>query len=224
MARHMIKYIASMNTNDAFIFLGFCPEVVRTISLGDGQETLWCRLMGTDGGLERVAAGDRTLRTDKGIKLVQFTETPLKTTSDPTEIDPSNWHDANGIQITADALQLADDDIVLVEAWGMDDLWIKGVHDGGASGTFAQDSSFDFQELGVSGGQLCILYNQNNGDYAYVKDVVKPAGQSKKCRLTLAEDVSGTATTAAALADADVFYVFPVSAAWYPMSDIGLMS
>lgn len=213
-----------MDTNDCFIKIGWCPEVVRITKLSDGQDNLWTRLMGNDASLSRVAAGDRTANTDKGIKLVLFTDDPLDASEDPSAVDPSEWWKANGIQITSDVAFLADDNIVLVEAWRMQSTWMKITHDGGDNcNTYCQDGSFDFRDAGVNPGD--IVYNLTNGNYAFVKSLVKPSGLSKYCRIMLAEDVRGeTATASADVDDADVLYVIPRSRAWYPMSDIGLMT
>lgn len=221
---YFCQYVATMDANDLFVKIGFCPEVVKITKLSDGQDNVWCRLMGNDASLARVAAGDRTAVTDKGIKLVEFTDDPINLSSDPSAVDPTEFYKANGIQITADVAFLADDNIVLVEAWRMQKIFLKAVHDGGDNkNTYFQDASFDFKDAGVSGGQSWLIYNLSNGNYAYVGEVLKPEGQSKYCRLTTT-DASGNATTAADFDDNDICYVFPVGAAWYPMSDIGLMT
>jgi len=217
--------IPIMDTNDSFVKIGFCPDVVRVTKLSDGQDIVWARVMGADTALERVAAGDRTLTSDKGIKLVQFTEMiGMDESSDPSAVDPVEYYKANGIQITADETFMEDDKLCLVEAWRLNHLWIGPcVHDGTtSSNTYGEDRSFDFLELGVSPNW--IVYNQTNGDYAYVKEVIRPMGQTKHCRVYTATDTSGTATTAADFDTADVFYIFPRAAAPYPMSDIGLMT
>jgi len=226
MDNYFSTYVVTMDSNDIFVPIGWCPDVVRVTNIYDGQDNLWTRLMGTDGGLERAAAGDRNLRTDKGIKLVKFTDSVLNTTSDPSEVDPSNWVEANGIQITSDAAMMNDNYVVLVEAWRMNNVFIKATHDGTtSSNTYFEDASFDFLELGVSGNGQWLIYNiTTNCDYAYVKSVTKPMGKSKHCRIYTATDAAGTATTAADFDTGDICYIFPVSAAWYPMSDIGLMT
>lgn len=225
MKEHFSTYVVTMDGQDCYVKIGFCPDVVRITKLSDGQDNLWCRMLGNDGAIVRAVAGDRTITTDKGIKLVKFSDESINQTSDPEVVDAGNWIDANGIMITGDVGFLADDNIVLVEAYRMDTLWIKATHDGTTSMNYLEDSSYDFKELGVSGGQTFICYNLTNGDYAYVLNVVKPAGKTKFCRLTLGT-ADGTAyTTAEADIDtSDVCYIFPVSAAQYPLSDLGLMA
>jgi hypothetical protein len=182
-------------------------------------------MQGNDASFERVVAGDITVNTDKGIKLVQFTDTPLNTSSDPSAIDPAEYYKANGIQITSDVAFLADNNIVFVEAWKMQNTFLKCTHDGTtSSNTYFEDASFDFLECGVSGNGQWLIYNLTNGNYAYIKEVRKPADSNKHCRLYTATDAAGTATTAADFDTNDVCYVFPVSCAWYPLSDIGLMT
>jgi len=218
------NYVFTMDTNDVFVHLGFCPEKVKITKLSDGQDNLWCRLMGNDASLSRVAAGDRTANTDKGIKLVQFPDGPLAITADPSAVDPAEFYKANGIQITADVGFLADDNVVLVEAWRIQTPILKITHDGGDNcNAYCQDASFDFLECGVSGNQAFIAYNLTNGNYAYVGEVQKPSGQGKHCRLTLT-DAAGNAMASADVDDNDVLYIVPVGAVQYPLSDLGIMS
>ncbi len=217
--------VATMDTNDLFIFLGFCPDVVKLTKLSDGQDNYWYRIAGNDSSISRVAAGDRTVNTDKGIKLVKFeVNSVFDQTSDPTVVTPNEYVDANGIQLTSDIAFLADDNLVFVEAWRMNHVFLKATHDGGdAVHTYMQDSSEDFKKAGVSGNQTWLIYNQTNGDYAYVGEVLKPSGQTKFCRLTVT-DADGNALAAADFDDDDVCYVFPKAAAWYPLSDITIMT
>ncbi len=223
--KHFSSYVATMDTKDLYLRIGFCPEMVRITKLSDGQDNLWCRMLGNDGALVRVVAGDRTVSTTAGIKLVQFTDDAIDLSAAPDVIDPGNWIDANGIMITGDVAFLADDNIVLVEAWTMDSVFIKAVHDGTTSVNYLEDSTFDFEDLGVSGNLTWICYNQTNGNYGYIKSVLQPQGKSNKCRLILS-DASGTEYTAAqaAIATDDVCYILPRKAAWYPMSDIGIIA
>jgi len=225
MKDYFCGYVATMNGKDLFVKLGFCPERVRITALDDGAENYWVRMLGTDGAIVRATTGDRTITTDKGIKLVKFTEEPINTTSDPAEVDPGNYIDANGIQITADVVFLGDDEIVFVEAWRMTNVMVKATHDGTTSMNYLEDASYDFKDLGVSGNLTWLCYNLTNGNYAYIKEVIKPSGTNKYSRLTLC-NASGTAyTTAEADIDTgDVCYIFPLASAWYPMSDVGLMA
>lgn len=215
--------VPTMDANDCFVRIGWCPEVVRVTKISDGQDNMWCRLMGNDASLSRVAAGDRTANTDRGIKLVQFDKETANQSSDPTTINPEEWYKANGVQLTADIAFLADDNIVLVEAWrSLGPRVIKAVHDGGdATNTYIQDASIDFSLAGVSEG--FVVYNLTNGNYAFVGDVQKPQGQKKYCRLTLV-DAAGNATTAADIDDDDVLYVYPPKHFPYPYTDIGIMT
>jgi len=225
MAKYANGYLVVMDTNDSFVRTGFCPEKVRITYLADGQDNLWVRMLGNDASLSRVAAGDRTANTDKGIKLVQFTDEPLNISADPSAVDPGEFYKANGFQITSDVAFLADDTIIFWEAWGMDDVWVKCTHDDTtSSNTFAGDASYCFKEIGVTPGNW-IVYNQTNGNYAYVKSIAKKtANATKYSRIYTATDREGTATTAADFDTSDVFFVFPVSSAWWPLSDIGLMT
>jgi len=227
MGKYFSTYVVSADGADCFIPIGWCPEKVTITALDDGQANTWYRMLGNDGALVRAAAGDITITTDKGIKLVKFEDSSDKITSDPSAVDPGNWIDANGIQITGDVAFLGDDEIVFVEAWGMDRVWIKATHDGTtSSNTYFEDGSYDFLELGVSGNGQWLIYNLTNTDYAWIKDVVKPADSSKHCRLYTATDAIGTATTAADFDTGDVCYIFEAKTAQYPMSDMtgGIMT
>lgn len=219
------KIVPCMDANDLFVKLGFCPLFVRVTNLADGTEEFWSMTMGNDAGISRVAAGDRTANTDKGIKLVKFEEArAIDEDSDPTAVEPGNWYEADGIQITSDAVLLGDDNLLLIEAKRMDlhSLIVRAVHDGGdATNTYIQDGSVDFREAGVSSGW--IVYNQTNGNYAYVGAVQRPSGNNKYCRCTLV-DSNGDALTAADIDDDDVLFLFSKDNAGYPLSDIGAMT
>lgn len=223
------------NTADLFVRTGFAPDVVRLTNLYDGKKFLWNRCehghyqgAAASGGLATVVTGGVALTTTAaGIALCKFTENADDLThdgSDPATVDGTNFTDGNGIKCCQTMDLLADDQLLLVEAWRMNFIWLKLYHDGGTTQLFAQDSSYDFRELGVSGNGRWLLYNQSNGNYAYVKKITQPAGKTRHCRLTLALNTDGDATTAAAMADNDVCYVFPIDAAPYPMSDVGKMT
>ena len=120
-----------------------------------------------------------------------------------------------------------DEEIVMVEAWRMNHPWIRCVHDGAAnSHTYFEDASFDFLKLGVSSNGQWFIFNASNGNYAYIKSVVKPMGKSKYCRLYTATSagIDADATTAADFTTADVCYVFSSAGAQYPMSDLTIMT
>ena len=107
----------------------------------------------------------------------------------------------------------------------MNHVFLRLYLDGGDENhTYAQDNSYDFKELGVSGNGKWLIYNQTNGDYAYIKEVKKQNGKSKWSRLYTATDADGTPTTAADFDDDDVCYVFPINAAPFPMSDVVKMT
>lgn len=215
----------TMDTNDSFIYIGWAPEVVRIMNLTDGQDNYWCRMLSNDGSISRVAAGDRTVNTGAGVKLVQFDyNEPLLQTSDPTVIAEDEWYKANGIQLTSDIAFLGDDDVIMVEAWRPSGRRvIRAVHDGTtSSNTYMEDRSIDFLKSGVQAGD--VVYNQTNGDYAYVGEVQRPSGQKKYCRLTLVTSQGGNATTAADIDTSDVLYVYPPQRFPYPVGDIGLMT
>jgi hypothetical protein len=222
---HAIRYFIGSDGNDAFIWLGFCPEIVKIMEVDSGERLIWCRMNGNDACIEITAAdGSVDVESGKGIKLVQFNEGYIAddATSDPSAVDPTEYYKANGIQITGDLDTLEDDHLYLVEAWGMDMPIIKLTHDGGTTQTFVQDKSFDLKKCGVSSGW--VVYNQSNGDMAYVKEIQKPAGTNKYSKATLATSRGGDATTAAAIADGDVLFLFPERYLQYPKSDIGMMS
>jgi hypothetical protein len=210
--------------NDLFIRLGFCPDIVRVTEFGTGLGATWFRGQGNDASITRVAAGDRTVNTDKGVKLVCFDDVPLSQSSDPVEVEAGEWYKANGIQLTSDIGVLTDGALLLVESWRLSLPFVRTVHDGGDNkNTYFQDSSIDFKDAGISGGQQFILINQSNDNYAYVKSVERPAGQGKHCRLNLS-DAAGNATAAADIDDNDIAYVLPKDSVQYPMSDIGIMT
>src|SRR3990172_4991249 len=198
MEQYFNTLVVTKDTNDLFIRIGWCPEKVKLTNITEGKAVEWTRIMGNDASLERVAAGDITANTDKGIKLVEFTDLPKNLTADPSAIDPAEWYKANGIQITADVAFLADDVIVLVEAWrSTGPRVVKGVHDGTtSSNTYFEDASYDFKEAGFKVGD--IVYNQTNANYGFVKEITKPLGKTKYCRIYTSTDRAGLNATAAA--------------------------
>ena len=224
------RYAITMDANDLFIPLGFAPELVKLTYLATGDELYWNRLTGNDSSTTITQATtdkNGVVSTSAGIKLVKF-EDPndmSKQTADPTAVDVNEWYDANGIQITADVTWLADDVIILVEAWPVECPVIRVVHDGGDnSNTFVEDATYDLAKAGVGHGWLA--YNQTNGDYAYVDRVEAPAAHPGiKCRAYLCTNpVTQAATAAADIDDDDVVFFFPPDCKQYPMSDIGAMT
>jgi hypothetical protein len=220
-------YAAITNTADLFINIGWCPDKVLVRSLTDGGGFEWYRLQGDACGFTLANAGDRALVSSAGVSLVQFTESSIDTSSDPSSVDPSNWIDANGIQLAAAMDFFADEEIVMIEAWRINYPWIRCVHDGTtSSNTYFEDGSFDFLELGVSSNGQWIIYNQTNGNYAYIKSITKPADSTKYCRLytALSAGVDASATTAADFDTNDVCFVFPANCGIYPISDLTIMT
>ena len=74
--------VIAQGSNDIFIRTGFCPDVVKFTEWATGLGFEWFRGQGNDTGITRVAAGDRTVQTDQGVKLVYFDDIPHKLTSD----------------------------------------------------------------------------------------------------------------------------------------------
>ncbi len=220
--------VIGQGSNDIFVRIGWCPDVVRITEWETGLGMEWYRLQGADIAITRVAAGDRTVQTAQGIKLVNFTADPMDMTADLTAFTDVNWNengkDANGVQLTSDLTGLTDHGLLCFEAWRSSVPIIRAVHDGTtSSNTYFEDSSVDFRELGVSGGQLWLIYNFTNANYCYVGEVQKPSGKSKYCRLTSVL-ANGNATTAADFDTSDVVYVLPKSHAQYPLGDYGIMT
>lgn len=234
--QYFVNIAPMTDTADLFMRIGFCPDVVRLTGLTDGKRFVWNRIAhGASGGAAHsggisigVTGGAALVGASTGIVLCEFTEDVTDLThggSDPAIVDATNYIDANGIKLSSTLDLLKTDHFVMVEAWRMTFPWIKGVHDGTtSSNTYFEDSSYDFRKLGVSGNGLWMIYNQTNGNYAYVKKVVKPAGQTNWCRIETATDQDGTATTAADFDTSDVCYIFPIEAAPFPMSDVGAMT
>jgi len=229
---HYLNIAPMTDTADLFVKIGWCPDVVKLINLYDGQEFYWNRCehghyqgAASSGGIEVGTTGGRNLTLVKGVKLVKFVNSNiLDVSSDPADVDSTNWPDANGIKISANVALLTTDKMVQIEAWRMDFIWLKAYHDGTtSSNTYFEDTSYDFIELGVCGNGQWLIYNQTNGNYAYVKDVLKGSG-SNHSRIYTAIDAAGTATTAADFDTSDVCYLFPVAAASYPLSDVALMT
>jgi len=221
------------DTADLFVRIGWAPDVVRLTSLTEGKRFIWNRIAhGATGGAAAsggisigVTGGAALVGASTGIVLCKFTTDPINTTSDPEIVDATNWIDANGIKLSSTVDMLKSDHLIMIEAWRMQYIWLKGVHDGTtSSNTYFEDSSYDFKELGVSGNGQWLIYNQTNGNYAYVKSVTKPAGKTKHCRIYTATDADGTATTAADFDTSDVCWVFPIQAMCYPLGDIGIMT
>ena len=110
--------------------------------------------------------------------------------------------------------------------YGLSYVWDFPGYDydaGDTVNTYWQDSSLDFRDMGVSGEEKFILYNQTNGNYCFIGEVQKPSGQSKFCRVTLV-DSNGDALTAADIDDDDVGVILKYDECGYPLSDIGAMT
>ena len=224
MREHYCAPIIAQGSNAIYVRLGFCPDVVRFTEWASGLGFEWFRGQGNDTGITRVAAGDRTVQTDQGVKLVYFDDLPHKLTAVPTIVEAGDWQKANGIWLTSDITGLTDHALLMLEAFRIDNAFSRGVHDAGdAVDTYFEDSSMDFQLNGVCGGQKWILYNLTNNNYAHISSVVKPSGTSKYSRLMLS-DSAGTATTAADIDDDDVCIVLQKDMAQYPLSDYGHMT
>lgn len=208
--------------------LGFCAAYVKV--MGEAEEDIneWFLLMPAGDSIETVdTTGVRTLDTSDGITLVQFNDAPGSLPGSggtPTSLENAEWYKANGIAISASCAAIQDGIPYIVMAFPIQVPVIRAVHDGGdTSHTYCQDSSIDFKEAGVSGGQQFIVINETNDNYAYVKAVQKPAGQAKYCRLTTS-DSAGTATSAADFDDDDVLFVLPKDWVQSPLSGIGAMT
>lgn len=230
--QYYVNVAPMTDTADLFVRIGWCPDVVKLTSLTDGKRFIWNRIAhGATGGAAcsggisiGVTGGAALVGASTGVVLCKFVAEPIDTTSDPAIVDATNWPDANGIKLSSTLDMLKTDHLVMIEAWRMNYIWIKGVHDGTTdSNTYFEDTSYDFKELGVCGNGGWLIYNQTNGNYAYVKDVRKGTA-GKHSRVYTAVDANGTATTAADFDTSDVCYIFPVSAACYPLSDVVIMT
>ena len=222
MSRFRCINVPMMDTKDTFIHLGFVPGKVIITNQNDGQENVWMMGMVMDCGLERVAAGDRTLRTDKGISLCQFINKPSKTTTDPVAVAAYEFWKANGIKIHSDYVGLADDIIFNVMAWEATDLLVGPcVHDGDTNGAYkVTDKDVDFLACQVSSGH--IVYNQTNGNIAFVGSLSKFEGTNIFNTINCV-DSNGADLTAADFDTSDVFFVFPPDL-FYPRADLGYMA
>jgi hypothetical protein len=227
--------VIAQGANDIFLKLGFCPDVVKITEWATGLGVIWYRLQGNDTSITRVAAGDRTVQTGEGIVLGsinKMTAEEMTADTDFTAFSDSNWSEdgmqANAIKLTSDLAGLTDHALLMVEAFRSKIPVIRAIHDGGDDcNTYFQDSSIDFRELGVSEDTTraqWLVYNLSNNNYAWVKEIQKPSGQTKYCRVLVAEATDGTATAAADFDDDDVLLLLPRQYAQYPLSDYGLMT
>lgn len=209
-----------------YFALGFCPAKIRITGTTEEDVNEWFVNMPVNDSIGVTDSdGIRALDTSHGITLVSFSDPNDPENATITDLEPAEWYKANGVKIGSGAASIANTVPYVLEAWGMPFPIVRGVHDGGATKhTYFQDSSVDFEEAGVSGGQSWIIINVTNDNYAYVKAVQRPAGQAKMCRLTLAEDSSGTATAAADFNDADIVIVIPRQYAQQPLSGLGAMT
>lgn len=223
------------DTADLFIRIGFVPDIVRLTNLYDGKELLWSRAehghyqgATATGGIATTVGGTSALFLPTGgIALCDFTggTAPIDYISDPATVDGTNWIDANGIKISSSVDLLTSDQLMLIEAWRMNHILLKAYHDGTTnSNTYFEDNSYDFKDLGVSGNGKWLIYNQTNGNYAYVKEVRKKNLKTKWSQIYTAIDSKGTPTSAADFDTADVCYIFPINAAPFPMSDVAMMT
>jgi hypothetical protein len=209
-----------------YFALGFCPAKVRITGTAAGNRVEWFLTVPANDGLETTdSTGARLLDASDGLFLVKFSDPNDPENSTITAVENGKWYEANGIGIDDDALPNANAAPFILEAWGLPFPIIRAVHDGGDnSNTYFQDSSMDFEEAGVSGGQSWLIINVSNDNYAYVKAVQRPAGETKYCRLTTAEDSSGTATAGADFDDNDVCIIIPRQYAQQPLSGLGAMT
>lgn len=226
MQNYFSRMLIGTGSNAMFVRIGWCPDKILITEWETGITMEWYRLQGADIGITTQAAGDKTLQTDQGVKLVNFTEHPEDMSADLSPFTDVNFNedgkDANGVMLTSDITGMTDHGLLHFEAWRSDVHVIRSIHDGGdAVHTYWQDSSIDFKELGVSGGGLYFLYNFNNQNYAYIGEVQKPAGQSKFCRCTIVTK-AGVALAASDNDDDDVGYILPTSQAQYPITDYGI--
>lgn len=211
-----------------FFRLGYVPDYVRVTGLIAEDVTEWHLLMGSGNGIwTQDSDGVRLLGTN-GITLVKFDD-PIGslpgTGGTPEAVEVAEFYKANGIKIDAGVPAIADGNPFAVHVHRMSAPAIYAVHDAGDNvHLYMQDSSLDFAEMGVEGGQSWLLINETNDNYAYIKSVEKPAGQSKFCRLVLAENAAGDATAAADLVDADVCFILPKHRVQSPLSGIGFMT
>ncbi len=214
--------VPMMDSADLFVHLGFIPGRVLLTNQNDGQTNAWFMGMVMDAGLEGVANGTITLRTDKGISLCQFTGKPNVLTADPTTLAAYEFWKANGIRIHSDWLGLASDIIINVMAWEATDLIVGPcTHDGTTSGAYkVTDKDVDFMACQVSKGH--IVYNQTNGNIGFVGSLEKFAGTSIFNTINCV-DSNGDVLTAADFDTSDVFFVYPPNVV-YPRADLGYMT
>lgn len=211
--------VIAQGANAIYIKTGFCPDVVKVTEWATGLGVEWFRGQGNDTAITRVAAGDRTVQTAQGIQLVKMDGELPDLNAAPTVVEAGDWANANGFMFTSDLTGLTDHALLMVEAYALDTNFVRAVHDAGdAVNTYFQDSSLDFIEQGISGGQTYILLNITNQNYAHIGDVQKPFGKDKYCRLTLV-DSGGAAMTAADIDDDDVCIIIQKNKAQYPLSD-----
>jgi len=186
---------------DIAVRLGFCPDHVLVVQIGVGIETLWYRTMPADSELSRVAAGDRTYSTDKGIKPIMIEG--VLGSEVVTELESADYFRCNGFQIEDDSPVNINATALHWYAWGSGPYPIRAVHDGGNTcNTYLEDSSLDFRDLGVTPG--FVIINATNDDRGVVASVEKPTDKSRYCRLNIGGGVAG-----ADIDDDDVCYVMP---------------
>ena len=188
----------------------------------------WYRLQNNLAGITSDASAttgaEHSLASSDGISLCIFSDDVENTTADPTVNSAQEVFKANGIRISNWNLLDSNNTPYALEAWPMQSPCIHIVHDGTTSSdTYAEDSEFDLKDLGVGTGW--VAYNFDNDNYAFVKSVEYVADNGNYSRIYLATDKAGNnATTAADIDTDDDLYLFPYSAAQYPLSDIGLMT
>lgn len=222
----VIKPVLGTGTNNTYVYLGFCPDVVEIFNYTGLDIGYWHRLLGNDAAI--VATPTETddsgwvpsAESGSGIKLVQFGEPGINLSSAPSVVTDPN--DADGIMITSDFGSITAGDVMWVKAYRATQPVVKATHDGGDNATDLTDTSQDFAELGVCGGQQWLAINLSNAEYCYVGKVQKPFGYSKYCKCTLV-DAAGN-DLSPDVDDDDVFWLMPKNDAQYPLSDIGIVS
>jgi len=216
--------------SDIFFRLGFVAVMVIMRALAEAEAIAeWCLSLGNADCMEQTDAGARALDGSEGISLCKFDE-PLsayigETAATPSDVEPGKFYEANGIRIDTAAAALQDGIPFVLEVWPLQVNFIRAVHDGGDNkNTYFEDSSIDFKDAGVEGGQKWILINESNDEFAFVKSVEKPVGKSRHCRIVLAKNSAGDATASADTDNDDVAFLIPTDQVQYPLSGIGAMS
>lgn len=222
-----IKPVRATGSN-IWVYLGFAPEYVEVYDFTNAIVARWHRFMGNDAGLNTAPDADNNnaditnQNSGNGISLVQMENPGIELSSNPsTVIDPTY---GDGLLLPPDLgnteASVSSGDLLYVIAYRATEPLVLATDDGGStSNNYLEDSSKDFVDLGVPGGQQWIGIDVTNGNYAYLGNPTVPAQKTKAYRIPLT-DAAGNQISSGISSSGGDWWLMPAKNAQYPLSDL----